>query len=214
MVLLTTLLYVSFLSRGLQGGVRPLGSANRSISEGIVAAIPARTLRVAMGRQRGAAQLVCRRHTPRATAGIRNCSRENNLHPHQERIMRSIKEEALSKMIFFGETMLRDAVGSYLDHYRAERNHQRLDNSLIEPGVARTVKCSAGRASAPTQGKPIASVFSAGQAFCLYPHFSSRPCHLAWQERQFDRLETISHHHPPPASSSGRSASTGPSTRN
>ena len=44
---------------------------------------------------------------------------------------------------------------------------------------------------------------------CLYPHFSSRPCHLAWQERQFDGLETISRHHPPPASLSGRSASFG-----
>ena len=42
---------------------------------------------------------------------------------------------------------------------------------------------------------------------CLHPRFSTRPCQLAWQERQLDGLETISHHHPPPASLSGRSAS-------
>ena len=39
--------------------------------------------------------------------------------------------------------------------------------------------------------------------------FSSRPCHLVWQERQFDRLEMTSHHHAPPASLSGRSGSFG-----
>ena len=60
--------------------------------------------------------------------------------------MRSIKEEALSKMIFFGEKMLRNAVSSYLVHYHRHRNHQGLDNRLIEPGeeVGRTegeVRC-------------------------------------------------------------------------
>ena len=48
--------------------------------------------------------------------------------------MRSIKEECLSKMIFFGEKMLRTAVGQFLDHFHRERNHQGLDNKIIEPG--------------------------------------------------------------------------------
>ena len=37
-------------------------------------------------------------------------------------------------MIFFGETSLRNAVRQYLDHYHVERNHQSLQNRIIEPG--------------------------------------------------------------------------------
>lgn len=48
--------------------------------------------------------------------------------------MRSIKEECLSRMIFFGETSLRKAIVAYLAHYHQERNHQSLDNLIIEPG--------------------------------------------------------------------------------
>ena len=64
-----------------------------------------------------------------------------------ERFFRSLKEESLSRMIFFGEIMLRNAVRQFLAHYHTERNHQGLDNQLIEPGedVGRTlgeVKCS------------------------------------------------------------------------
>ena len=36
-------------------------------------------------------------------------------------------------MIFFGENMLRNAVGEYLTHYHSERNHQGLGNAIIEP---------------------------------------------------------------------------------
>ena len=38
-------------------------------------------------------------------------------------------------MIFFGETSLRKAVLEFLAHYHAERNHQGLENGLIEPGA-------------------------------------------------------------------------------
>ncbi|TWT66243.1 Integrase core domain protein [Posidoniimonas polymericola] len=55
-----------------------------------------------------------------------------NLNAHVERFMRSIKEECLDRMIFFGEDALRNAVREYLEHYHAERNHQGLDNRLIE----------------------------------------------------------------------------------
>jgi transposase InsO family protein len=60
--------------------------------------------------------------------------RSPNLTPHIERFMRSIKEECLLKMIFFGETMLRTAIGQFLEHYHVERNHQGLGNRLIDPG--------------------------------------------------------------------------------
>jgi len=61
---------------------------------------------------------------------VRLPPRSPNLTPHIERFMRSIKQEALEKMIFFGENMLRQAVRQYLGHYHAERNHQGL-KSLV-----------------------------------------------------------------------------------
>ena len=47
--------------------------------------------------------------------------------------MRSIKEEALERMILMGEASLRSALQCSLSHYHAERNHQGLDNQLIAP---------------------------------------------------------------------------------
>jgi transposase InsO family protein len=60
--------------------------------------------------------------------------RSPNLNAHLERFHRSLKEECLDRMIFFGEASLRNAVQEFLTHYHAERNHQGLDNRLIEPG--------------------------------------------------------------------------------
>jgi transposase InsO family protein len=57
-----------------------------------------------------------------------------NLNPNLERFMRSAKEECLERMIFFGERSLQVAVAEFLSHFHAERNHQGLDNRLIEPG--------------------------------------------------------------------------------
>ena len=45
--------------------------------------------------------------------------------------MRSLKEESLGRMIFFGEESLHRAVRQFLEHYHAERNHQGLGNRLI-----------------------------------------------------------------------------------
>ena len=39
----------------------------------------------------------------------------------------------LDRMIFFRETSLRNAIREFLEHYHCERNHQGLDNKLIEP---------------------------------------------------------------------------------
>ncbi len=36
-------------------------------------------------------------------------------------------------MIFFGERSLRKATREYAAHYHRERNHQGIDNRLIEP---------------------------------------------------------------------------------
>ena len=56
-----------------------------------------------------------------------------NLNSHLERCFRSLKEEALERLIFFGETSLRRAVQEFLLHYHGERNHQGLANKIIEP---------------------------------------------------------------------------------
>ena len=72
--------------------------------------------------------------------GVRLLPRSPNLSPHIERFMRSVKDECLHRMIFFGETAVQNAVVAFLAHYHQERNHQGLDNTLIEPGeeVGRT----------------------------------------------------------------------------
>jgi transposase InsO family protein len=63
---------------------------------------------------------------------IRLPPRSPDLNPHIERFMRSLKDECLHRIIFFGETSLRKAVREFLVHYHGERNHQGLDNQLIE----------------------------------------------------------------------------------
>jgi hypothetical protein len=45
----------------------------------------------------------------------------------------AIKDECLNRMVFFGERSLRNATHEYAAHYHRERNHQGIDNRLIEP---------------------------------------------------------------------------------
>ena len=68
------------------------------------------------------------------TNPVRLPPRSPDLNAYIERFMRSIKSECLSRMIFFGERSLRRAVAAYLEHYHAERNHQGLENKIIDPG--------------------------------------------------------------------------------
>lgn len=44
-----------------------------------------------------------------------------------------MKSECLNKFIFFGEKPLRKAVAAFTEHYHSERNHQGIDNEIIEP---------------------------------------------------------------------------------
>ena len=57
-----------------------------------------------------------------------------NCNAHLERFFRSLKEEALSRIIFFGETALREAVNEFLIHHHQERAHQGLVHQILEPG--------------------------------------------------------------------------------
>jgi len=65
---------------------------------------------------------------------VRLPARSPNLNSNLERFIRSVKEECLGRMIFFGERSLQAAAAEFLRHFHAERNHQGLGNRLIEPG--------------------------------------------------------------------------------
>ena len=60
-----------------------------------------------------------------------------NLNAYAERFVRSIKDECLNRMIFVGQASLCRAIAEYVLHYRAERNHQGLENRLIRPQASR-----------------------------------------------------------------------------
>jgi Integrase core domain len=60
-------------------------------------------------------------------------ARSPNLNAFAERWVRSVKQECLSKLILFGEASLRRALGEFVDHFHAERNHQGKTNALLFP---------------------------------------------------------------------------------
>jgi hypothetical protein len=75
-------------------------------------------------------------------------ARSPNLNACAERWVRS--EECLSKVILFGERLLRRALSNYLDHFHAERNHQGKGNVLLFPRATnrqREGRFRAGRAT-------------------------------------------------------------------
>jgi putative transposase len=51
---------------------------------------------------------------------------------HAERFIRSIKDECLNQMIWFGDGPFRKAIFEYFEQYHSERNHQGIGNELIE----------------------------------------------------------------------------------
>ena len=69
-----------------------------------------------------------------------------NLNAYAERFVRSIKSECLGRIIPLGERHLRETVIESTEHYHFERNHQGLNNQLIEklhdaPNLNHTVEC-------------------------------------------------------------------------
>ena len=55
-----------------------------------------------------------------------------NANAYPERFARSIKHECLTRVIPFGERHLRRMIAEFVAHYHHERNHQGLDNELID----------------------------------------------------------------------------------
>jgi len=71
-----------------------------------------------------------------ADAGIRVVQtpfQAPNCNAYAERLVRSIKEECLDRVIILGEAHLRRTLTAFVAHYHQERNHQGLDDRLIAP---------------------------------------------------------------------------------
>jgi transposase InsO family protein len=64
---------------------------------------------------------------------IRLPPKSPNLNAFAERFVRTVKEECLGRMVFFGSASLRRAATQFLAHYHSERNHQGLGNRLLQP---------------------------------------------------------------------------------
>lgn len=70
-----------------------------------------------------------------ATEGVASVKlppRSPNLNAYAERFVRTIKESCLEQVILFGEDSLRTAIREFTAHYHWERNHQGLENRLIQ----------------------------------------------------------------------------------
>jgi putative transposase len=61
--------------------------------------------------------------------------RSPNLNAYAERLVRSVKEECLSRLILLGEASLRHALTQFVAHFHHERNHQGKGNVRLFPTV-------------------------------------------------------------------------------
>ena len=69
---------------------------------------------------------------------VRLPARSPNLNSFAERWIRSARGECLSRVIPLGERHLRHLLAEYVTHFHQERNHQGLNNRIIEPLAANT----------------------------------------------------------------------------
>ena len=82
-------------------------------------------------------------------AGVKSVklpARSPNLNAYAERFVLSARRECLNKVIPFSKKHLREIVSEFMEHYHRERNHQGLDNRLLEATLAnapnsRPTKC-------------------------------------------------------------------------
>src|SRR2546430_7318066 len=66
--------------------------------------------------------------------------RSPNLNAYAERWVRSVKEEALSRLILFGERSLQHALTEYVTHFHQERPHQGKGNVVLMPAPDHVTK--------------------------------------------------------------------------
>jgi putative transposase len=75
---------------------------------------------------------------------VRLPPRSPNLNAHCERWIKSVKTQALSKMILFGEASLRHVLSNYVEYHHSERNHQGQGNVILLPKPADRIGESSG----------------------------------------------------------------------
>jgi putative transposase len=83
--------------------------------------------------------------TRAGTRVVRLPARSPNLNAFAERFVLSVRSECLDRIIPLGEWHLRHAVSEYLKHYHQERNHQGLENALIDSSLAANDNCRVRR---------------------------------------------------------------------
>lgn len=66
---------------------------------------------------------------------VQTAVRAPNMNAFSERFVRTIKDECLSRMICFGEGMLRRALTEFVAHYHEERPHQGIGNVIPKPAA-------------------------------------------------------------------------------
>jgi len=70
---------------------------------------------------------------------VRTPAAAPNCNAHAQRLVRSIKEECIDRIMPLSEWHLRRTIREFVKHYHSERNHQEIGNALIEqPAVRRT----------------------------------------------------------------------------
>ena len=72
----------------------------------------------------------------RRESHVRFCEGGGVRLPSATRLVRSVKEECLNRIVPLGEWHLRKTLHEFATHYHRERNHQGLSNELIEPAAA------------------------------------------------------------------------------
>ena len=68
----------------------------------------------------------------RRESHVRFCEGGGVRLPSATRLVRSIKEECLDRIVPLDERHLRKTLHAFVTHYHRERNHQGLSNDLIE----------------------------------------------------------------------------------
>ena len=68
------------------------------------------------------------------------------MNAYAERRVKSVKEEAFSKLILFGENSLWRVLHDFLVHYHVERNHQGKDDLQLFPVATKIEKRVGGSA--------------------------------------------------------------------
>ena len=82
-------------------------------------------------RDRKWSRAVRRRFGEAAIRVVLTPERAPNANAYAERLVRSIKEKCLDRVIPLGQRHFRRVIMEFVAHYHLERNHQGLDNRLI-----------------------------------------------------------------------------------